>query len=187
MLKRLQDKVGNTAKRTRSRLEIPTPEIIWVGKNTIFRNFMDFPKALRRDPEKFLLYHWPLHQGLCSVPSMWEPRHTYWKDQAKGRIFDLRGLWRQVINKGQLCLVLGLTYRQEVVAVKGFFIQARTTTRTTTDMSFWYDGLICAFISWKKLNYLFPGYIVPACGMLVDDRGTYSNFIANVAYYFHAS
>lgn len=64
MLKRLQDKVGNTAKKTRSRLEIPTPQIIWVGKNTIFRNFMDFPKALRRDPEKFLLY---LNKELASA------------------------------------------------------------------------------------------------------------------------
>jgi translation initiation factor 2 subunit 2 len=56
LLKRLQDKVDNTAKKARSRLEIPTPQIIWVGKNTIFRNFMDFPRALRRDPEKILLY-----------------------------------------------------------------------------------------------------------------------------------
>jgi translation initiation factor 2 subunit 2 len=64
LLKRLQDKVGNTAKKARSRLEIPTPQIIWVGKNTIFRNFMDFPKALRRDPEKFLLY---LNKELASA------------------------------------------------------------------------------------------------------------------------
>ena len=64
LLKRLQDKLGNTAKKTRSRLEIPTPQIIWVGKNTIFRNFMDFPKALRRDPEKFLLY---LNKELASA------------------------------------------------------------------------------------------------------------------------
>ena len=64
LLKRLQDKVDNTAKKTRSRLEIPTPEIIWVGKNTIFRNFMDFPRALRRDPEKFLLY---LNKELASA------------------------------------------------------------------------------------------------------------------------
>jgi translation initiation factor 2 subunit 2 len=64
LLKRLQDKVDNTAKKTRSRLEIPTPEIIWVGKNTIFRNFMDFPKALRRDPEKFLFY---LNKELASA------------------------------------------------------------------------------------------------------------------------
>jgi translation initiation factor 2 subunit 2 len=64
LLKRLQDKLGNTAKKSRSRLEIPTPQIIWVGKNTIFRNFMDFPKALRRDPEKFLLY---LNKELASA------------------------------------------------------------------------------------------------------------------------
>jgi translation initiation factor 2 subunit 2 len=64
LLKRLQEKVGNTAKKSRSRLEIPTPQIIWVGKNTIFRNFMDFPKALRRDPEKFLLY---LNKELASA------------------------------------------------------------------------------------------------------------------------
>ena len=64
LLKRLQDKVGNTTKKARSRLEIPTPEIILVGKNTFFRNFMDFPKALRRDPEKFLLY---LNKELASA------------------------------------------------------------------------------------------------------------------------
>ncbi|TLY02950.1 MAG: translation initiation factor IF-2 subunit beta [Thaumarchaeota archaeon] len=64
LLKRLQDKLGGTAKKARSRIEIPTPQIIWVGKNTIFRNFMDFPKALRREPEKLLLY---LNKELASA------------------------------------------------------------------------------------------------------------------------
>jgi translation initiation factor 2 subunit 2 len=64
LLKRLQDKLGGTAKKARSRLEIPTPQIIWVGKNTIFRNFMEFPKALRREPEKLLLY---LNKELASA------------------------------------------------------------------------------------------------------------------------
>jgi translation initiation factor 2 subunit 2 len=64
LLNRLQDKLGNTARKVRSRLEIPAPQIIWVGKNTIFRNFMEFPKALRRDPEKFLLY---LNKELASA------------------------------------------------------------------------------------------------------------------------
>jgi translation initiation factor 2 subunit 2 len=64
LLKRLQEKLGNTARKARSRLEIPAPQIIWVGKNTIFRNFMEFPKALRRDPEKFLLY---LNKELASA------------------------------------------------------------------------------------------------------------------------
>lgn len=64
LLTRLRDKLGNTAKKARSRLEIPTPQIIWVGKNTIFRNFMEFPRALRRDPEKLLLY---LNKELASA------------------------------------------------------------------------------------------------------------------------
>jgi translation initiation factor 2 subunit 2 len=64
LLKRLQDKLGNTVKKAKGRLELPTPQIIWVGKNTIFRNFMEFPKALRRDPEKFLLY---LNKELASA------------------------------------------------------------------------------------------------------------------------
>ena len=56
LLSRLRDKLGNTTKKQASRLELPTPQTIWVGQRTIFRNFMDFPKALNRDPEKLLLY-----------------------------------------------------------------------------------------------------------------------------------
>lgn len=64
LLKRLQDKMGTGAKKATSRLEIPVPQIIWVGQKTIFRNFMEFPKALRRDPEKILLY---LNKELASA------------------------------------------------------------------------------------------------------------------------
>lgn len=56
LLKRLQDKTGNQTKRSVSRLELPAPEVFWVGNKTILRNFMDFPKAMRRDSEKVLLY-----------------------------------------------------------------------------------------------------------------------------------
>ncbi len=56
LLKRLQDKTANQTKRSTSRIELPTPQIMWVGNKTIFRNFMDFPKVMRRDPEKVLLY-----------------------------------------------------------------------------------------------------------------------------------
>ena len=64
LLSRLRDKLGNTSKKQASRLELPTPQIIWVGQRTIFRNFMDFPKALNRDPEKLLLY---LNKELASA------------------------------------------------------------------------------------------------------------------------
>ncbi|MGA9297009.1 MAG: translation initiation factor IF-2 subunit beta [Nitrososphaeraceae archaeon] len=64
LLSRLRDKLGNTTKKQASRLERPTPQIIWVGQRTIFRNFMDFPKALNRHPEKLLLY---LNKELASA------------------------------------------------------------------------------------------------------------------------
>jgi translation initiation factor 2 subunit 2 len=64
LLKRLEDKMGNTYRKEASRLEIHTPSIIWVGQRTFFRNFMEFPKALRREPEKLLLY---LNKELASA------------------------------------------------------------------------------------------------------------------------
>ena len=48
LLDRLQNKSGNVIRKEVSRLEVPTPKIMWVGQRTIFRNFMDFPKALER-------------------------------------------------------------------------------------------------------------------------------------------
>ena len=64
LLKRLQGQLNNTSRKEASRLEVPLPQIIWVGQRTIFRNFMEFPKALRRDPEKLLLY---LNKELASA------------------------------------------------------------------------------------------------------------------------
>jgi len=64
LLKRLEGLLGNTSRKVVSRLEVPTPQIMWVGQRTIFRNFMEFPKALRRDKEKLLLY---LNKELASA------------------------------------------------------------------------------------------------------------------------
>jgi translation initiation factor 2 subunit 2 len=64
LLRRLQGQLKNTSRKDASRLELPSPQIIWVGQRTIFRNFIEFPKALRRDPEKLLLY---LNKELASA------------------------------------------------------------------------------------------------------------------------
>src|SRR5215210_1875093 len=64
LLDRVHNKLGTTTKKEVSRLELPVPQIIWVGQRTIFRNFIEFPKALRRDPEKLLLY---LNKELASA------------------------------------------------------------------------------------------------------------------------
>lgn len=64
LLSRIQGDLVNASKKDSARLEIPKPQIIWVGQRTIFRNFMEFPKALRREPEKLLLY---LNKELASA------------------------------------------------------------------------------------------------------------------------
>jgi translation initiation factor 2 subunit 2 len=64
LLSRIQGDLVNASRKDSARLEIPKPQIIWVGQRTIFRNFMEFPKALRREPEKLLLY---LNKELASA------------------------------------------------------------------------------------------------------------------------
>jgi translation initiation factor 2 subunit 2 len=56
LLKRIQDKVTTKKSGSGERFELPTPDVMWEGQRTILRNFMDFPKALRRDPDKVLQY-----------------------------------------------------------------------------------------------------------------------------------
>lgn len=56
LLKKAQDKISETRKETGSRFELPKADIMWQGNRTFFRNFTEFPKLLRRDPEKILQY-----------------------------------------------------------------------------------------------------------------------------------
>jgi translation initiation factor 2 subunit 2 len=56
LLKRIQDKISTKKSSSGERFELPTPNVMWEGQRTILRNFMDFPKVLRRDPDKVLQY-----------------------------------------------------------------------------------------------------------------------------------
>jgi len=56
LLKRIQDKLSDSKKKTRSRFELPAVDVMWEGQKTFLRNFAEFPKILRRDPEKVLQY-----------------------------------------------------------------------------------------------------------------------------------
>lgn len=56
LLKNIQDKVSQIQAGTTSRFELPKVDIMWQGNRTFFRNFSEFPKILRRDPEKLLQY-----------------------------------------------------------------------------------------------------------------------------------
>ena len=55
LLERIQDNLSKDKSETK-RFELPIVDITWEGQRTYFRNFADFPKALRRDPEKILQY-----------------------------------------------------------------------------------------------------------------------------------
>jgi translation initiation factor 2 subunit 2 len=56
LLKRIQDKLGDTKKTSTGRFELPVVDVMWEGQKTFLRNFSEFPKVLRRDPEKVLQY-----------------------------------------------------------------------------------------------------------------------------------
>jgi translation initiation factor 2 subunit 2 len=56
LLKRMQDKISTKKSEGGERFELPSPNVMWEGQRTILRNFMDFPKILRRDPDKVLQY-----------------------------------------------------------------------------------------------------------------------------------
>jgi len=57
LLARAQSTLEKTAhKSTQSRLEIPEPQVIWVGNKTILRNYAEYPKLMRRDPNRLLMY-----------------------------------------------------------------------------------------------------------------------------------
>ena len=64
LLSRLRDKLGNTTRKQASRLELlySTNNLGWPA--TIFRNFMEFPKALTGIPKSLLLY---LNKDLASA------------------------------------------------------------------------------------------------------------------------
>jgi translation initiation factor 2 subunit 2 len=56
LLKRIQGNLTETKKESEKRFELPIVDVMWEGQKTFFRNFLDFSKALRRDPEKILQY-----------------------------------------------------------------------------------------------------------------------------------
>lgn len=56
LLKRIQDKISTKKPAEVERFELPRPDVMWEGQRTILRNFIEFPKVLRRDPDKVLQY-----------------------------------------------------------------------------------------------------------------------------------
>ena len=57
LLTKARSTLDKTAhKSTGARLEIPEPQVIWVGNKTILRNYSEYPKLMRREPDRLLMY-----------------------------------------------------------------------------------------------------------------------------------
>ena len=56
LLKRIEDNLSNAEKQTSTRFELPPVDVMWEGQKTFLRNFAEFPRVLRRDPDKVLQY-----------------------------------------------------------------------------------------------------------------------------------
>ncbi len=57
LLHRLRSRLGKAGiKSSTARLELPEPQIMWIGSKTIFRNYMDFPRLIRREPNRLLMF-----------------------------------------------------------------------------------------------------------------------------------
>ncbi len=55
LLKGIKDSLSDK-KQASERFELPPVDVMWEGQKTFLRNFSDFPKILRRDPDKVLQY-----------------------------------------------------------------------------------------------------------------------------------
>lgn len=56
LLKRIESGLSNRSKQSETRFELPIVDIMWEGQKTFLRNFSEFPKRLRKDPDKVLQY-----------------------------------------------------------------------------------------------------------------------------------
>ena len=56
LLGRIKGGLSDEARQEAARLELPPVDVMWEGQKTFLRNFAEFPKILRREPEKILQY-----------------------------------------------------------------------------------------------------------------------------------
>ena len=49
-------KISDGSTKNSTRFEIPPVDVVWEGQKTFLRNFSEYPKILRRDPDKILQY-----------------------------------------------------------------------------------------------------------------------------------
>jgi translation initiation factor 2 subunit 2 len=102
LLTRAREGLIQDAKKSGAlRLELPEPDVIWVGNKTIFRNYSEFPKLLRREPGRVLMY---LAKELATAASLDGERAIFIgrKDRE-----SFSQLLQRYMKDGVLCPVCG--------------------------------------------------------------------------------
>ena len=56
LLKRIEKKLIKNSKVADDRFELPPVDVMWEGQKTYLRNFVEYPKIMRRDTTKLLQY-----------------------------------------------------------------------------------------------------------------------------------
>jgi len=56
LLKRIEKKLIKNSKVAEDRFELPPVDVMWEGQKTYLRNFVEYPKIMRRDDTKLLQY-----------------------------------------------------------------------------------------------------------------------------------
>ncbi len=102
LLARARAGVDQDAKKSGPlRLELPTPDVIWVGNKTIFRNYGEFPKLLRRDSSRVLMY---LAKELATAASLDGERAIFIGRKDRDSFSQLL---QRYMKDGVLCPVCG--------------------------------------------------------------------------------
>ncbi len=75
LLKRLRNKMaGNVKNDSKERVVLPTPEVQFIGNKTVLRNFMVYPRLMRRDPNRVLMF---LATALATAASLDKERGIF--------------------------------------------------------------------------------------------------------------
>jgi translation initiation factor 2 subunit 2 len=102
LLSRARDGLDKDAKKSSGlRLELPEPDVIWVGNKTIFRNYAEFPKRLNREPGRVLMY---LAKELATAASLDGERAIFIGRKDKDSFTQLL---QRYLKEGVVCTVCG--------------------------------------------------------------------------------
>ncbi len=102
LLTRAREGLVQEAKKSGAlRLELPEPDVIWVGNKTIFRNYSEFPKLLRREPGRVLMY---LAKELATAASLDGERAIFIGRKDRDSFSQLL---QRYMKDGVLCPVCG--------------------------------------------------------------------------------